>query len=90
MDENEILIELKSQNVYEVKKILKKFGNDLVETGLIIITLATLNLPEYINIGYEKVKLRPYIPYPLRCRNCLRFGHTTNSCRNNKVCPNCA
>lgn len=90
MDENVILIELKSQNVADVKKIFKKSGQDLVETGLIIITLATLNLPEHINIGYERVKLCPYIPYPLRCRKCLRFGHTTNSCTNNKICPNYA
>ena len=44
MDEKEILLELKTQNVYGVKKILKKFGNDLMETGLIIITFATLHL----------------------------------------------
>lgn len=90
IEEKEILKELNNQNVTDVKKILKKVGTKLVETGLIIITLSTLDLPEHINIGYEKVRLRPYVPYPLRCKKCLRFGHTTNSCENKKMCPNCA
>ncbi|XP_065360459.1 asparagine-rich protein-like [Calliphora vicina] len=90
IEEEEILHELKNQNVTEIRKILKKVGKELIETGLIIITLATLNLPENLKIGYEKVKVRPYIPYPLRCRKCLRYGHTKNTCVNNAICPNCA
>lgn len=33
----------------------------LTATELIIITLNSQVLPDYINIGYERVKVRPYI-----------------------------
>lgn len=37
-------------------------------------------------MGYERVGVRPYIPLPLKCKYCLRFGHHFNSCDNNKLC----
>lgn len=48
-------------------------NNNHKETGLIILIFASLNLPETLMIGYERVNIRPYIPLPLRCRNCLRL-----------------
>lgn len=87
--EKEILSELKQQNVIEVQKILKKEGESLIETGLIIIVFSLSKLPDEIDIGYEKTKVRPYIPMPLRCRQCFRYGHLTKLCKNNKICLNC-
>lgn len=88
--EEEILNELKNQNVYKVNKILRKTNNELQETGLIIITFASTSLPAELSIGYEKVKIRPYIPLPLKCRNCLRYGHLSKFCTNIKICFNCS
>lgn len=90
IDEEEIQCELKSQNVTEVKKILKKDNDTLKETGLIVVTFATPVLPEEIKIGYQLVNVRPYIPQPFRCKNCLRFGHPTSLCKSGKTCPNCS
>lgn len=33
--------------------------------------------------------MRQYIPLPLRCARCLRYGHTTKSCKNEKICADC-
>jgi len=91
IDETEILNELKHQKVTEVRKILKKQDQALTETGLIIITFQTLTLPDSLNIGYEKIRVRPYIPLPLRCRKCLRFGHPTPTCKSpDELCKNCS
>lgn len=97
--ENEILEELKSQNVTEVKKILKKQNNNLtettgdnnnlIETGLIIITFASISLPEFINIGYQRTRVRTFIPPPLKCKDCFRFGHLSKFCNYDKLCINC-
>lgn len=89
ISEEEILSELKTQNVMEIKKILKKEDNTLTETGLIILTFSLSKLPDEIDIGYEKTNVRPYIPMPLRCHQCFRFGHPTKFCKNNKICINC-
>ncbi|KAH8275933.1 hypothetical protein KR026_002586, partial [Drosophila bipectinata] len=93
LEENEILEELKLQKVVAVRKILKKINpddNNKAQTGLIILTFGTVTLPKRLWIGYESVQVRPYIPPPMRCYNCLRFGHTTTACKSPKVCSNCA
>lgn len=90
ISEEEILNELRSQNVAAIKKITKKKGNDRIETGLIILTFALHDLPEYIAIGYQRTKVRTYIPLPMRCHKCLRFGHTLKVCQAaDKICTTC-
>ena len=46
-------------------------------------------LPEFIEVGYIKYRTRPYIPSPLRCFNCLHFGHILADCKISKKCSNC-
>lgn len=86
----EIQAEMKSQHVSEVKKIFKKTANSLVETGLVILTFSKLTLPNEVFIGYERVHVRPFIPSPLRCNNCFKYGHTAKFCKNEKICNNCS
>ncbi|GBN34721.1 hypothetical protein AVEN_209368-1 [Araneus ventricosus] len=47
-------------------------------------------LPEYIKAGYVRCSVRPYIPNPLRCFKCQRFGHSKTSCRGTLICARCA
>lgn len=89
VSEEEIILESKNQNVTDVKKILKKEGDELKETGLIIFTFATIDLPEYLHVGYEKMYLREYIPLPMKCKNCQRYGHLAKFCKNDSICHNC-
>lgn len=88
--EEEIQNELKRQNICKVNKIMRKVNNELKETGLIIVTFGSTTLPSEILIGYESVRVRPYIPLPLKCKNCLRFGHHFNNCNNKKLCTSCS
>ncbi|KAH8397734.1 hypothetical protein KR215_010717, partial [Drosophila sulfurigaster] len=93
IDEKDILDELKPQNVTNVRKILKKDNNDInktTETGLIVLTFSTTTLPDKLWIGYEVVNIRPYVPPPMRCFNCLRFGHLSAYCKSPKTCANCS
>nr|AAA74494.1 unknown protein [Drosophila teissieri] len=99
IDEDTILQELKPQKVTEVKKIMKRQNPNsnsdtnnttLIETGLIIITFESHKLPEILRIGYETVRVRDYIPLPLRCKKCLRFGHPAPICKSLETCTNCS
>ncbi|GFU15232.1 putative RNA-directed DNA polymerase from transposon X-element [Trichonephila clavipes] len=47
-------------------------------------------LPSNIKAGYLHCKLRPYIPNPLLCFKCQRFGPSQNSCRGQLTCSRCA
>ncbi|XP_065356356.1 uncharacterized protein LOC135950753 [Calliphora vicina] len=89
--EEEIQHELKSQNVRKVEKIRRrKSADNLEETGLITLTFNSTSLPSEISIGYERVEIRTYVPRPIRCRNCFRYGHMENICTNIKLCSNCS
>ncbi|GFS88786.1 uncharacterized protein TNCV_4816781 [Trichonephila clavipes] len=47
-------------------------------------------IPHTIKAGYLNCKIRPYIPNPLRCFKCQRFGHSQTSCRGQLTCSRCA
>ena len=43
-------------------------------------------LPMKIKILRQNRELRPYVPKPLQCKNCSKFGHSTKKCNNDPVC----
>ncbi|GFW63665.1 uncharacterized protein TNCV_4329531 [Trichonephila clavipes] len=47
-------------------------------------------LPSTIKAGYLNCKIRSYIPNPLRCFKCQRFGHSQTACRGQLTCSRCA
>lgn len=49
-----------------------------------------MQIPETIIAGYVNIRVRQYIPNPLRCRKCQLFGHTKNKCTNEAACDVCS
>ena len=79
ISDEDTLTELKVFNVVEVKKIYKKLNEELIQTGLVILTFSTSDPPEDIFIGYEHLQIRQYFPNPLRCFNCFKLGLQQNT-----------
>ena len=48
------------------------------------------SLPKDIRIGYLRVKVDPFIPNPLRCFKCQKYGRGAQRCSSAAVCPKCA
>ena len=91
---DEIIEELKRQHGVDIKSS-KKRGQDgeTYDTGLYFVTFDTRQTPNEIKIGYEVVDVCQYIPEPMRCFICLKFGHSKKYCKtpeNEKKCGNCA
>ncbi|GBM17840.1 hypothetical protein AVEN_27715-1 [Araneus ventricosus] len=41
--------------------------------------------------GYLSCPIKPYIPNPVRCFKCQKFGHSQQACRSNsKICAKCS
>jgi len=83
-DEDETLRELKPQGVSAIYNItVKDNSGGSGNTSTFIITFKT---PKYLHIGYLRLPVSTYIPNPLRCFNCQKFGHGKNACRGRDLC----
>ncbi|GFV29913.1 uncharacterized protein TNCV_657421 [Trichonephila clavipes] len=88
--DSEIIEGSSHQGVTQVRRITIKKDSTVVPTKHLILTFNSPKLPSNIKAGYLNCKLRPYIPNPLRCFKCQRFGHSQNSCPGQLTCSRCA
>lgn len=88
--EEEIVENLKGQNVCAARRITIRRNETTFPTKHIILTFQTPTLPKYITAGYLNCSVRPYIPNPLRCFKCQRFGHSQTACRGSLTCARCS
>ncbi|GFT91495.1 RNA-directed DNA polymerase from mobile element jockey [Trichonephila clavipes] len=88
--DGEILEGFSSQGVIQVRRISLKKESTRIPTKHLILTFNSPILPTNIKAGYLNCRIRPYIPNPLRCFKCQRFGHSQTSCRGQLTCSRCA
>ncbi|GFW00102.1 uncharacterized protein TNCV_3568891 [Trichonephila clavipes] len=88
--EAEILEGLSDQGITQVRRITILRDSTHLPTKHIILTFNSPKLPTTIKAGYLNCKIRPYIPNPLRCFKCQRYGHSQTSCRGQLTCSRCA
>ena len=89
VDDDEMCNNLTSQGVTAVKRISVRRNNELVPTNTLVLTFSCPTLPKSIKAGYLSIPVEAFIPNPLRCFKCQRFGHGQNSCRNKLTCARC-
>ncbi|XP_041369839.1 uncharacterized protein LOC121383807 [Gigantopelta aegis] len=87
--EEEICENLSSQGVTAVRRIKVRRNNDLLPTNTCILTFNVPTLPQSVKAGYLNIPVEPFIPNPLRCFKCQRFGHGQNTCRGKLTCARC-
>lgn len=81
VSEQEILRELTPQEVCGVRRITRPGDIARIPTNTIVLTFSTPHLPKSIKVGYLKVKVEVYVPNPLRCYHCQKFGHHEEQCK---------
>ena len=42
-----------------------------------------------VEVAYFRVSVQIYIPNPLRCHSCQKYGHHENRCTKDPICANC-
>ncbi|XP_055932248.1 uncharacterized protein LOC129962518 [Argiope bruennichi] len=82
--------ELKPQGVTHIRQITIRREGQILPTKHYILTFHSTKLPECIYAGYIRLPVRQYIPNPLRCFQCQRFGHSKINCRGTLTCARCA
>ena len=89
MTEMEIRMELQERGVVEVYRVTVKKDTEKVPTITLFLTFNTLDLPKEITVSYLKVKVALFVPNPMHCFNCNKFGHTSQRCKVAAKCPGC-
>ena len=90
ISEGEIKAELADQGVIEVRRATFRKGAERKPTNTLFLTFAKPTLPESIKVGYLRVRVALYVPSPLRCFKCQRFGHVKEKCPGEEVCATCS
>ena len=85
--DDEILENLKSEGVTDVRKIQVRRNGVVRRTNTYVLTFNTPILPKKIKAAYLSVEV--YIPNPLRCYKCQVFGHHEDHCLKKAICANC-
>ncbi|XP_067122092.1 uncharacterized protein [Centruroides vittatus] len=80
-NESDIQIGLSDQGVTSVRRISICRDGKLIPTKHLILTFHNPTLPSFVTAGHLRCPVRPYVPNPLRCFKCQRFGHSQTSCR---------
>lgn len=81
---------LKDQKVTGVRRISRKVGDGTEPTATVILTVSGTTRPDHIDVGYQRIRTRPYYPAPMLCYKCYQFGHTRQRCQQqSETCGNC-
>ncbi|GBN78939.1 hypothetical protein AVEN_50735-1 [Araneus ventricosus] len=86
----EVLKGFQQQEVTHIQRIKIRQNGQFNDTKHLILTFHSPKIPDSVRAGYIKLTVRPYIPNPLRCYKCQRFGHSKASCRGTLTCARCA
>ena len=92
VSEEEIVLNLASQNVTACRLITLYRDNVKQNTNTIVLTFNTSILQNWLKVGYLKVLVDMYIPNPLQCYACFKYEHHERSCRlhgGDELCRRC-
>lgn len=88
--EEEIKEGLSDQKVISVRRLKTRRSGTLKDTNSFVLTFALPKLPASIYVCYNSIQVRQYIPKPVRCFRCQRYGHTSSNCKGEELCGRCS
>ena len=87
INEEEILDCLKQIKVKFVKRFtFENSSNEMTPGKTILLHFDSCVAPEVVRLSYLNFETQLYIPKPLRCFECNRFGHVSTNCKCNVRC----
>ena len=82
----EIKNSLKGGEIVDAKRLTK--GKEKIESMSILLWFKN-DMAYKVQMGFMCYPVREYIPHPMRCFKCQRFGHVAAQCRGKLRCAKC-
>ncbi len=76
--------------VLEARRLKTTRFGEKCDSLSVLIKFDEPRLPNKVYIGYMSYEVRPYIPPPLRCFKCQKYGHVAAVCKGKQRCGRCA
>lgn len=86
---DEIKANLKGGSVKGVRRLQVNREGVRVDSESILVEFEDEVLPKKVTLGFMSYNVREYVPTPMRCYNCQRFGHTAKTCKGRRRCARC-
>ena len=87
--DDEIASALGKQRVTKTKRISIRKGEQQFQTNTYILTFNKPRTSKEVKTGYCLERVQQYVPAPLRCFKCHKFGHHREACRGRQTCAKC-
>ncbi|GFO27745.1 nucleic-acid-binding protein from mobile element jockey [Plakobranchus ocellatus] len=76
--------------VTHAQRIKVRRGEDKIQTNTVVLTFDSPKPPSRNHAGYLTLDVRLYVPLPMRCYKCQRYGHGKDRCKKPAaVCVRC-
>lgn len=80
---------VKGAAVKEVRRLKCFRNNEKTDSLSVMLAFDESKLPERVFLGFFSYGVRVYIPPPLRCFKCQKYGHVAAVCRGKQRCARC-
>ena len=87
--DEELMEAFSPAGVTYIKHIMTKKNGIAVPTNTFVLTFDKPAPPKSIKAAYLNIPVEPFIPNPLRCYQCQKYGHGKSQCKHNAVCARC-
>ena len=82
---------LQDQGVTHVKRFTIRRNNEILPTNTLLLTFNAVEPPKSVKMFCKIIPVEMYVPNPLRCFNCQKFGHHESNftAEQGSVCQRC-
>lgn len=80
---------MKGGTIVSVKRLQANRNGERVDSTSVLLEFQESVLPERVMVGYMSFSVREYVPGPVRCYKCQRYGHIAKVCRGKQRCGKC-
>ncbi len=88
LSDEDIMEGLNGSNSTKCVHVLRfKKGEQTLHT--VVISFAGNKLPDSVKFGFRSFRVNVFIPRPIRCYNCQRYGHVSSKCSSTRRCKKC-